>query len=130
VLLASQRPGTSRAQMIISKLAGARCSMRAQIRKIGWSASNEKIDLARELPVTYRPRGHTLCIAPPRNAAAKDVAQSHPGLARRIVEVPAHDVERPIRLGLASTWTALPRPPNRPLPILGERQVAAVRHTS
>jgi hypothetical protein len=37
---------------------------------------------------------------------------SNPELVGEVVEVLAHDIERPLRFGFASTRTAFPRPPN------------------
>src|SRR2546425_1806213 len=58
------------------------------------------------------------------------LARSDPELVGEVVEVLAHDIERPLRFGLASTRTALARPPDmagaQPK-LLGRRQVAAVR---
>src|SRR5260370_8614509 len=55
---------------------------------------------------------------------------SGPELVGKVVEVLAHDIERPLRFGFASTRAALPRPPNmagaQPK-LLSARQVAAVR---
>src|SRR6516165_6832295 len=60
------------------------------------------------------------------------VLASDSELVGEVVEILAHDIERPLRFGFASTRTAFPRPPDmagaQPQ-LLGGRQVAAVGGT-